>query len=186
MMGAYYSVTTWLPTFLKTERHLSVLNTSGYLVVLIAGSFAGYLTGAWLSDRLGRRRCFILFAVCAAILVVCYTRLPITDDVMLVLGFPFGFFMSGIFSGMGAFLSELYPNHIRGSGQGFCYNFGRAVGAIFPSMVGYMSSSMSLGTAVGYMAAGAYVVVIAACLILPETRGRELDNEVKPDKQRNE
>jgi len=186
MMGAYYSVTTWLPTFLKTERHLSVLNTSGYLVVLIAGSFAGYLTGAWLSDRLGRRRCFILFAVCAAILVVCYTRLPITDDVMLVLGFPFGFFMSGIFSGMGAFLSELYPNHIRGSGQGFCYNFGRAVGAIFPSMVGYMSSSMSLGTAVGYMAAGAYVVVIGACLILPETRGRELDNEVKPDKQRNE
>jgi hypothetical protein len=41
MMGAYYSVTTWLPTYLKNERHLSVLGTSGYLLVLIAGSFAG-------------------------------------------------------------------------------------------------------------------------------------------------
>ncbi len=115
------------------ERHLSVLGTSGYLMVLIFGSFAGYLTSAWLSDRLGRRRCFILFAVCAGVLVTCYTQLPITDAAMMVLGFPLGFFLSGIFSGMGAYLSELFPSHIRGSGQGFCYNFGRAVGSVFPA-----------------------------------------------------
>jgi MFS family permease len=177
MMGGYYAVTTWLPTYLKTERNLSVINTSGYLVVLIAGSFAGYLTGAWLSDRLGRRKCFTIFAVCAAILVFCYTRLPITDNLMLLLGFPFGFFMSGIFAGMGAYLSELYPNHIRGSGQGFCYNFGRAAGAVFPSMIGYMSSYMPLGTAIGYLASGAYVVVVLACIFLPETHGQELSNK---------
>ncbi len=28
MQGGYYAVTTWLPTYLKTERNLSVLNTS--------------------------------------------------------------------------------------------------------------------------------------------------------------
>ena len=174
MQGAYYAVTTWLPTFLKTERNLSVFNTSGYLIVLIAGSFAGYLTGAYLSDRLGRRRCFMLFAICAAILVICYTQIPITDGVMLVLGFPFGFFLSGIFSGMGAYLSELFPSHIRGSGQGFCYNFGRAVGSIFPAMIGHLSTTMPLGLAIGYLAAGAYLIVIVACLALPETQGREL------------
>ncbi|CAM5785438.1 MAG: MFS transporter [Burkholderiales bacterium] len=174
MQGAYYAVTTWLPTYLKMERNLSVLNTSGYLIVLIAGSFAGYLTSAWLSDRLGRRNCFMLFALCAGVLVVFYTQLPITDAAMMVLGFPLGFFLSGIFSGMGAFLSELYPSDIRGSGQGFCYNFGRAVGSIFPAVVGIMSSSMSLGVAIGYMAAGAYLLVIIASLLLPETRGREL------------
>ncbi|WER44936.1 MFS transporter [Cupriavidus sp. WKF15] len=177
MQGAYYSVTTWLPTYLKMERHLSVLNTSGYLMVLIAGSFAGYLTSAWLSDRLGRRRCFMLFAVSAAVLVICYTQLPITDAAMLVLGFPLGFFLSGIFSGMGAYLTELFPSHIRGSGQGFCYNFGRAVGAVFPAMIGHMSTSMPLGTAIGYLAAGAYGLVVIACLLLPETQGRELTNE---------
>lgn len=174
MQGAYYSVTTWLPTYLKTERHLSVLGTSGYLIVLIVGSFAGYLTSAWLSDRLGRRRCFMLFAISAGILVTFYTQLPITDAAMMVLGFPLGFFLSGIFSGMGAYLTELYPSHIRGSGQGFCYNFGRAVGSICPAMVGYMSSSMSLGVAIGYMAAGAYALVVIACLALPETQGRDL------------
>lgn len=177
MQGAYYSVTTWLPTYLKMERHLSVLNTSGYLMVLIAGSFAGYLTSAWLSDRLGRRRCFMLFAVSAAVLVTCYTQLPITDTAMMVLGFPLGFFLSGIFSGMGAYLTELFPSHIRGSGQGFCYNFGRAVGAVFPAMIGHMSSSMPLGTAIGYLAAGAYSLVVIACLLLPETQGRELNDD---------
>jgi len=180
MQGAYYSVTTWLPTYLKMERHLSVLNTSGYLMVLIAGSFAGYLTSAWLSDRLGRRRCFMLFAVSAAVLVICYTQLPITDGTMLVLGFPLGFFLSGIFSGMGAYLTELFPSHIRGSGQGFCYNFGRAVGAVFPAMIGHMSASMPLGTAIGYLAAGAYSLVVIACLLLPETQGRELVDDIEP------
>ena len=180
MQGAYYSVTTWLPTYLKMERNLSVLNTSGYLMVLIVGSFAGYLTSAWLSDRLGRRRCFILFAVSAAVLVSFYTQLPITDAAMMVLGFPLGFFLSGIFSGMGAYLTELYPSHIRGSGQGFCYNFGRAVGSVCPAMVGYMSSTMSLGVAIGYMAVGAYALVVIACLALPETQGRELTEAAEP------
>src|SRR6188508_2534356 len=49
MHGAYYAVTTWLPTYLKTERNLSVLNTGSYLLVLII--FRGYLTSAYLSDR---------------------------------------------------------------------------------------------------------------------------------------
>jgi MFS family permease len=35
--GGYSAVTTWLPTFLRTERKLSVLDSAGYLAVLIAG-----------------------------------------------------------------------------------------------------------------------------------------------------
>src|SRR5256885_7446406 len=61
---------------------------------------------------------------------------------MLVLGFPLGFFMSGIFSGAGAFLAELFPNELRGSGQGFCYNFGRGIGATFPALVGVFSDRL--------------------------------------------
>jgi MFS family permease len=174
MMGAYYSVTTWLPTYLAKERHLSVTGTSGYLLVLIAGSFCGYLAGAWLSDALGRRRCFMLYAACGALLVVAYTYLPITDAEMLVLGFPLGFFLSGIFSGMGAFLAELYPSAVRGSGQGFCYSLGRAVGAFFPAIIGVWSARSTLGAGIGAMTAAGYALVVAAAWALPETRGRVL------------
>ncbi len=172
--GGYYAITTWLPTFLRTERKLSVLNTGGYLGVLIFGSFCGYLTGAYLADRLGRRKNFFIFAIGCMTTVLLYTQVAISDAQMLVLGFPLGFFASGIFSGMGAFLTELFPTRIRGSGQGFTYNFGRGIGALFPAVVGYLSGSMKLGAAIGIFAASAYAVLFVAAVLLPETRGKEL------------
>lgn len=179
LQGGYYGVTTWLPTYLKTVRNLSVFNTSAYLVVLISGSFLGYLAGAYLSDRLGRRKTFVLFAVASTILVTTYMLIPITNAQMLLLGFPLGMSVSGVFSGMGAFLSELYPNEIRGSGQGFCYNFGRAIGAIFPALIGFLSARMGLGQAIGIFAGAAYGVLVIAALSLPETKGKRLQEEMQ-------
>lgn len=179
MQGGYYAISVWLPTFLKTERHLTVLGSGGYQFMFIAGAFAGYLSGAYLSDLLGRRLAFILFAIGAGTLVYTYTLVPMTDGLMLVLGLPLGFFMSGIFSGSGAFLAELFPNELRGSGQGFCYNFGRGIGSTFPLLVGVLSdrAGLSLGNAIGVCAAVAYVVVVIAALCLPETRGRDFQRE---------
>ena len=170
--GGYYAITTWLPTYLKTVRQLSVLNTSGYLAVIIVGSFIGYLVSAHLADRIGRRNTFFLFAVCCFVTVLAYTQFPIDDRTMLALGFPLGFFASGIFSGMGAFLTELFPTRVRGSAQGFTYNFGRGIGALFPSLVGWLGATMPLGQAIGLFAAAAYAVLFLAALLLPETRGR--------------
>ena len=174
LQGGYYGVTTWLPTYLKTVRNLSVFNTSGYLVVLITGSFLGYLAGAYSSDRFGRRKTFVIFAIASTVLVTTYMLIPITNMQMLLLGLPLGMSVSGVFSGMGAFLSELYPNEIRGSGQGFCYNFGRAIGAIFPALIGFLSTRMGLGRAIGIFAGAAYGVLVIAALSLPETKGKKL------------
>ena len=86
--GGYYAISTWVPTFLRGERGLTVIGSSGYLAVLISGSFVGYLLGAWLADRIGRRPLFILSAITAIVLVVVYTTLPFSNTVMLWLGFP--------------------------------------------------------------------------------------------------
>jgi MFS family permease len=174
MLGSYYAVNSWLPMYLSSERHLSIGGTSGYSLVLIAGSFAGYLTSAWLSDVIGRRRCFMLFAAAGAVLVLAYTRVAVSDPQMLVLGFPLGFFQSGIFSGMGAYLSELYPSAVRGSGQGFSYSAGRAAGALFPALIGIASEHVSLAACIGATTAAGYLLVIVAAWVLPETRGRVL------------
>ena len=174
VQGGYYAITTWLPTYLKTVRGLSVFNTGGYLFVVIAGSFVGYMVSAWLADRLGRKRTLVLFAVCSFLTVIAYTYLPIGNSVMLVLGFPLGFFASGSFSPIGAFFTELFPSRLRGSGQGFSYNVGRGIGALFPTLVGYLSARMGLGHAISVFAVAAYLTMIGAALLLPETRGREL------------
>ncbi|HVY06439.1 MAG TPA: MFS transporter [Burkholderiales bacterium] len=174
MQGGYYAVTIWLPTYLKTSRGLSVIGTGGYLAVIISGALLGYLSAAWLTDRLGRKKTFFLFAFSSAAIAVIYTLLPIGDALMLVLGFPLGFFVSGNFSGVGAYFTELFPSRVRGSGQGFAYNFGRGVGALFPALVGVLSASMPLGRAIGLFAGSAYVLVVIAVAALPETRGRQL------------
>lgn len=172
--GGYYAITTWLPTFLKTTRGLSVLNTGTYLFVVIVGSFIGYMVSAWLADRLGRKQTLVLYAICSFLTVVAYTYLPISNSVMLVLGFPLGFFASGVFSPIGAFFTELFPSRVRGSGQGFSYNAGRGIGALFPTLVGYLSVRMGLGHAISTFAVIAYLTMVVATLLLPETRGREL------------
>jgi len=172
--GGYYAITTWLPTYLRTERHLSVLGTGSYLGVIIVGSFCGYVISAYLNDLLGRRRTFLTFAIGSMAVVLSYTQVPISNGIMLLLGFPLGFFASGIFAGMGALFTELYPTELRGSGGGFCYNSGRGVAALFPALVGVASAHIPLGEAVGLFAGGAYALVIVAALLLPETRGREL------------
>jgi MFS family permease len=175
VQGGYYAITTWLPTYLKTVRHLSVLNTGAYMGVIITGSFCGYLTGAYLADGIGRRKALILFAACCAVAVTAYTYLPISNGiVMLLLGFPLGFFTSGSFSPVGAFFTELFPSRLRGSGQGFSYNLGRGIGALFPTLVGFLSARLSLGKAIAIFAVAAYVVMILATLLLPETKGKEL------------
>lgn len=173
-LGGYYAITSWLPTFLKNERGLSVLGTGGYLAMVIVGSYIGYVVSAYLSDLLGRKKNFILFAVGSFVIVLLYTQMPVSDSVMLWLGFPLGFFASGIFSGMGAFLTELFPTRIRGSGQGFCYNIGKVIAALFPLLIGVLGQKVPLGLGIGVFSAVSYGVVIVAALSLPETRGKQL------------
>ncbi|WP_429325710.1 MFS transporter [Paraburkholderia sp. GAS348] len=171
--GGYHAITTWLPTYLKTERHLSVLDTGGYLAVVIVAFILGCFLSAWLQDRIGRRRNVILFAICCAVTVNMYVFLPIGDTAMLILSFPLGFFAAGIPATLGALFNELYPQAIRGTGVGFCYNFGRIVSATFPVLIGHMSNSMPLGAALGIDAGIAYGLVVLAALLLPgSTRKR--------------
>ncbi|HKW47076.1 MAG TPA: MFS transporter [Gemmatimonadaceae bacterium] len=172
--GGYYAVNTWLPLFLQTERHLTIVGSTSYLAFLIAGAFTGYLTGAWLADRIGRRKLFLLFSAGALVMSLIYTRAPVTNSVLWVLGFPLGFVASGYFAGMGAFFAELFPTRVRGSAMGFAYNFGRGIGATFPALVGYISATMPLSTAIAIFATIAYSLMGIAAFLLPETRGRTL------------
>ena len=75
---------------------------------------------------------------------------------------------------MGAFYTEHFPTRVRGVGQGFAYNLGRGTGALFPTLVGYLSAKMALGAAIGIFAAIAYATMAIAAFLLPETKGKVL------------
>jgi MFS family permease len=174
IQGGYYAMFTWIPTYLKEERSLSVVGSAGYLFVVIAGAFLGYLSAGYVHDRLGRRKSFTLFAALAGASLVAYFLVPSgSNTTLLIIGFPLGFFASGCFSGFGSYLSELFPTRARGTGAGFCYNVGRAFGALFPGIIGFLAAAIGLGGAVAFGVFG-YVLAIAALRFLPETHGKEL------------
>lgn len=172
--GGYYAITTWLPKFLRVSPGLTIIGSAGYLSLLIAGRFAGHLVGAWLADRIGRRMLFLVFSAGAVTMVLIHTQASISNRAMLVLGFPLGFFASGYFSGMGSFLTELFSTPLRGAARGFCYNFGRGIGALLPALVGLLAAQMELADAMALFAVAAYGLFFMMAFLLPQTRGKAL------------
>ncbi len=179
----YWGLFTWLPGFLSAPvasggAGLDIVHTSAWIVVMQAGTFCGYLVFGWLADRTGRRPAFALYMIAAATLAPLYGSIPrwagsASNAWLLGLGPLVGFFGTGYFSLFGAMLAELYPTSIRGSGQGFTYNFGRGLSALAPFAVGAVADRTGLGPALALNSAF-FLVGWAVIYMLPETRNAEL------------
>jgi MFS family permease len=176
IFGGAYVMITWLPTYLRTELHLSVTTSAGYLALNILGSLVGPLCYGWLSDRLGRRPAFMTFLILQAGNAAIYLLAPIGVTVTIVLSFFLGAFQAALASGMLPTFAELFPTNIRASGQGFCVGGGRGFGSVVPATVGLLAASTPLGTAMGACALCAYAVAFCAAIFLPETSGTGLDS----------
>lgn len=173
--GGFYALMTWVPQYLRSERKISILASTPYLMALIGGCFVGYIAGGWLADKFGRRQVFLFFSAAAAVSVYVYTHLPLNDAAMLMLGFPLGFFAVGYYSALMACLNEMFTTNVRGAGVGFTYNAGRAVGGLFPFLVGALAASTSLSSAISIFALTSYgLVFLVALLLLRETKGTDL------------
>jgi MFS family permease len=172
--GSSYAITTFLPLYLKTERHLTSVGTGSYLMVLILGAFFGFLSGAYLSDAIGRKATFMISAIGSVVLMLVYLFAPLSNNLILPVGFLLGYINLMMFSPMGPFMTELFPTAVRGVGQGFCYNVGRGIGAIFPALVGFLAARLGLAAAIAIFSFTGLALMIIALLMLPETRGRTL------------
>jgi len=174
--GGGYAMGIWMPTYLKTVRGLSAPSTGGFLLVQIFGALLGFLLGTYLSDIIGRKWTFLLSAIGTLLMVAVYMTVPMDNTTLLFLGIPLFVILLMKFPPMGPFMTELFPTAVRGTAQGFCYNAGRGIGALFPALVGFLSDTMSLGAAIVVFSSLASGVMIVMLLTLPETRGRSLES----------
>jgi len=183
VLFAYWGLNTWLPGFLSAPKSqggagLNILDTSGWIFIMQFGAFLGYVSFGWLADSFGRRPTFFWYVLMAAILTPIYGLTPrwagaSSETWLLILGPLIGFCGTGFFALFGAMLAELYPTSIRGTAQGFVYNFGRATSALAPLAVGAVADRQGIGAA---LALNSAFFLIGSVLVftLPETKNTKL------------
>jgi MFS family permease len=173
---AYWGFTQWVPAYLELPvaqggRGLAHFKTL-LIVAMNVGMWFGYVSFGFISDRVGRKRTYVLYVVAAAVFVMAYgvTRHPVA---LLLLGPLTGFFGAGYFSGFGAVTAEIYPTAIRATAQGFTYNLGRIASAAAPWTVGALAQTRGFTIAFS-TAAVAFLLAGVMWIWIPETKGREL------------
>ena len=169
---AWWGLFTWVPRFLSMPeaeggRGLSIVQTSGWTIAMQAGAFLGYIAFGYIADRFGRKYTYIGFLLTASLLVpaFAFVRQP---GALLAIGPFVGFFGTGYFSGFSVIASELFPTSLRGTAMGFVYNIGRVTSAAAPYLIGSLSQTAGLSSAL-LITAGAFLVaaLIATALRLP-------------------
>lgn len=177
MLG-YWGLFTWIPAYFSLPvsqggRGLSVATTYGWLLIIGVGQWLGYVLFGFAADILGRRRTYFLYLVVAAILTPIYGIVH-SALWLLLLGPAVAFFGTGFFSGFSAITSEIFPTEIRATAMGLSYNVGRGISALAPFAVGTLAIEVGLGHAF-FMLGGAFLVAALLTLLLPETKGKQLD-----------
>lgn len=158
---AYISLLTWLPSYLTSERGLTIGQASHYVVVFNVGVFASYFLFGYVADRAGERIALVVSLVGIAIMLAIYTM--VSDPTLLLWISPLmGLFIC--FAGLlGSYFSHIYPIRIRTTGAGFCFNVGRGIASFSPLLMAGFAAHYGLALA---LQGCAFIFVLAALAVL--------------------
>lgn len=166
----YYGIMVWLPMILLKEHGLTTKSMSGWMIVTVIGMIAGIFVFGWLCDRLGRKKPYLLFYVCAAAMVYIYVNLG--TPIALLFGSAFlGFFCNGMMAGYGTLLSENYTTDARSTAQNFIFNTGRAVGGFAPVIIGTIAQTNGFNTAFVLLSAVYLAAAVNVLFFVKDTKG---------------
>ena len=102
----------------------------------------------------------------------------LTPETRLMMYFPIGLSVFGVFGSFTYYLPELFPTRLRGTGSGFCYNIGRVAAAVGPFVVGSIAArgTSALDSAMGVLFWVGFVPLIGVLALrwVVETKGRAL------------
>ncbi len=146
-----------------------------YGYVQTAGGGLGLLAMGPLCSFLGRRRAFMVanLAAYAIVPVVCYV--PQTYNQLLMILPVFGFFTLGIHAGYAIYFPELFPQRLRATGTGFCFNGGRLVAAIVLIASTWIHKLPNFDLRLSLvLLSQLFLVGVVIAWFMPETRNVEL------------
>jgi MFS family permease len=138
--------------------------------------FASTLLLVGLAPRISRRAVYAVFCAGAWISVVALFGAAKTPMTFYLAMFGYGVFAIGGFGIVALYLTELFPLHVRATGQGFTWNVARLFTALGPLLVSAASATLGF-RAVGIAIATAFGMGLVAIFFGPET-GRKAGADV--------
>ena len=105
------------------------------------GGLLGALAAIPLARVMGRRAMFVAYFLYSAAMLFADVRPRPAPAARLRMLFAVGVGVYGVFSTFVFYLPELFPARLRATGSGLCYNIGRVVAALGPTVVGLVSAA---------------------------------------------
>jgi putative MFS transporter len=170
----FYGLTTWLGALLQ-QKGFPVTKSVFYTVLISLAGIPGFLTAAWLLERVGRKATLIAMLLGSACAAYFYGTAAALEQ-MIGFGLCLQFCQFGMWSVLYAYTPELYPTRIRATGAGCASAIGRLGSLVGPYVIGIVLPAAGQN-GVFTLGAGAFILAAAAVLILgEETRGRVLED----------
>ncbi|GAA3702158.1 MFS transporter [Zhihengliuella alba] len=169
----YYLALTWMPTILADAGLSQVASFFGTAGMAAVG-LLGVVVSALLVERVGRKWLLGVTAPLAvAVLLVVALTLG-TPSVAVGWLLVFGFVIQIAIPVLYAYVSELYPTELRGSGFGWASTFSRVGAGVGPLV--FVAVWPVIGLANAFLIAGALLLAAIGWMarFAPETKGRIL------------
>ncbi|WP_322012690.1 MFS transporter [Paraburkholderia sp. J12] len=107
LVGITYAIMTWVPTYLISVKHFSVMKMGAVASAPWVGAIVGNLLGGWLSDTVfARRRKPVMMITSVATVGMMYTLLFAPNDPMML---ALLFFAAGVLLNLGYSTFLVYP-----------------------------------------------------------------------------
>jgi MFS family permease len=148
------------------------------------GAFFGIYAFSRITHYTGRKPAFALSFV-LAMGMTAYTFWNISQfrDIFWMIPLM-GFCQLSLFGGYAIYFPELFPTRLRSTGVSFCYNVGRLVAAVGPSVLGLLTSQVYAGYKTtdpslpfryaGVTMCAVFLIGLLALPFAPETKGKPL------------
>lgn len=170
----YYLALTWMPRILIGAGFESVrafLTTAGMAAVGVLG----VVVAAVLVEKTGRKWILAVTGPLSALILVVVALVLEAPAAVIFWLLAYGFMVQVAIPVLYAYVSELYPTALRGSGFGWASTFSR-IGAGFGPLIFVSVMWPNLGLAWSFALAGVLVLlsVLWMARFAPETKGAEL------------
>ena len=162
MAFSYYGMFVWLPSIFS--EIFPLLTSYEFIFLTYIAQIPGYLTAAYLVERVGRRIVIFSYVILTAFSAFIFIMSPSSYYVFSAI--CLSFFDLGAWGALYAITPEIYPPDVKGTGSGMASSIGRIGGIIGPVIPGFLNWMQSFLVYIAMLLFSAFSVIF-----LRETRG---------------